>query len=234
MAAIITIQLSLDSDNHTTQHPHILAFTDNSSALGWMYHSTFNPVQNPQHDTTARYLANLLLAAEASLHPEHVPGVHNEVADSLSRDFHLHDSQILHLLSSSQDTVAKLPKNFSLKQPPTKIISWVVSVLQSMTPTKQSPAQPSPSTTAASFFSKNSLQSAILRTPSLIPTTPTSGHSSCAASPTAYGQTTTKVHPNHDWRAAQSRPPSPTWFRPSGRTFGPTPHSTTLGQNPSS
>ena len=33
------------------QYPHLLAFSDSSSAVGWLYHSTFNPVADPMHDT---------------------------------------------------------------------------------------------------------------------------------------------------------------------------------------
>ena len=234
MAAIITIQLSLDHDDHHTEHKHILAFTDNSSALGWMYHSTFNPIENPQHDTTARYLAMLLLDAEASLHSEHIPGVHNEIADSLSRDFHLNDSQILHLLSSSQDTTSKVPPKLQLLPPPLKTISWIVSILQSMTPTKPLPAQQSPSTIAASFYSSNSWKNAASMTTFWTNTTPTKSHLSCVASPTASELTTTNPLQRLDWQAAQSQPPSQTWFRPSGRTYGPIPPSTTLEQNPPS
>ena len=117
MAAIITVKLSIDHDHHSSQQPHILAYTYNSSAMGWMYHSTFNPVTDAEHDSTARYLANLLLQAEATLYPEHIPGVHNEIADSLSRDFHLNDSQLLHLLYHSQDTAPKLPPKLNLHQP---------------------------------------------------------------------------------------------------------------------
>ena len=223
MAAIITIQLSLDHDTPTTIHPHILAFTDNSSALGWMYHSTFDPVKYPNHDATARYLANLLLENNASLHPEHVPGKHNEIADCLSRDFHLDDSHLISLLQNSQETSTKLPKNFTLLKPSTTIISWIVSKLQSMPPTKPSLPQPMPSTTAASFYSSRSSHSVKSTTPSWTNTTQIRNHSSCAPLPTASDRTTKNPPPKQDWQEAQSLPPSRTWFRPSGKTFGPTP-----------
>ena len=223
MAAIITIQLSLDYDTPTSQHPHILAFTDNSSALGWMYHSTFDPVKFPNHDATARYLANLLLKAQASLHPEHVPGTHNEIADCLSRDFQLNDSHLICLLQNSQDTSPKLPNNFTLHKPSTTIISWVASTLQSMPPTKPSPPQQMPSTIAVSFYSNHSSKNATSTTPSWINTTQTKNPSSCVHSPTASGKTTTNHPTKQSWQEVQSLPPSRTWFRPSGKIFGPTP-----------
>ena len=101
IGAIVTIHLSLTRDNHKSSYPHVLAFTDSSSALGWMHHSTFNPVKDPNHDKTARYLARMLFKHEASLYSEHIPGVHNHTADSLSRDFHLSDSELISLIHSS-------------------------------------------------------------------------------------------------------------------------------------
>ena len=233
MAAIVTIKLSLDHDKHDTEQPHILAFTDNSSAVGWMYHSTFNPVKDPQHDATARYLANMLLQHDASLHPSHIRGVHNEIADCLSRDFQLDNSQLLHLLSHSQDTKYKIPHNMTFHQPSKTITSWIVSTLQSLPLTKPTPPQQQPSTTAVSFFSKNSSRSATSKTPSSTHTIPTKDHSSCVVLPTVLGKTTTNHLQRLNLQAPQSLPPSPTWFRPSGRTFGPIPPLTTLEQNQS-
>ena len=224
MAAIVTIQLSLNLDTPTTESPQILAFTNNSSALGWMYHSTFDPVKNPQHDSTARYLANLLLKSEASLHPEHVPGKHNEIADCLSRDFHLSDSQLISLLTYSQDTSSKLPPNFTLHNPPTTTISWIASMLLSMPLTKQSPPQQAPSTTAASFYSNHSSNNVTSKTHSWTHVTQTKNPSSCAHLHTASERTTINPLPKPTWLKTQSLPPSRTWFRPSGRTFGPIQH----------
>ena len=224
IAAIITIQMTIFHDDHShTNNIHILAFTDSSSALGWLYHSTFNPVKNHQHDNVARYLSNIILQANATLHPEHVPGRHNEIADVLSRDFHLSDSDTIHLLYHSQDTAQKMPKKFNIMTPNPPLISWVVSVLELLPPTKQTQAQQQPSTTAASFCSKHSYKNATSMTPSWTATTQTNAHSSCQDLHTASGATTTKPHPSPNWQEAQSLPPSPTWFRPSGRTLGPTP-----------
>ena len=234
MAAIITVKLSIDHDHHSSQQPHILAYTDNSSAMGWMYHSTFNPVTDAEHDSTARYLANLLLQAEATLYPEHIPGVHNEIADSLSRDFHLNDSQLLHLLYHSQDTAPKLPPKLNLHQPSKTVISWIVSKLESIPRTKLLPTKPAPSTTAASFSSKSSSHGATSTTHSWTLTTQTNSPSSCVALPTASGPTTTEPRQKSDWQAAQSPPPSQMWFRPSGKLFGLTPLLTAQEPNQSS
>ena len=172
IAAIITIQLSLKHDDHThCNQKHIFTFTDSSSAMGWMHHSTFNPVKNLQHDEVARYLPNSLLQHDATLHPEHIPGKHNVIADVLSHDFHLTNPALLHFLQTSQETTAKLPHNFHLYPLSTTSTSWIVSVLESLPQKEPTPIQPTPSTTAASFFSKDSSTSAKFKINSLTPST---------------------------------------------------------------
>ena len=53
-------------------------WTDSSSALGWLYHSTFNPVTQPVHNTIARHLANLLLNRDSTLYYQHNAGEKNQ------------------------------------------------------------------------------------------------------------------------------------------------------------
>jgi hypothetical protein len=219
MAAIITVELSITYDSHASTHPHILAFTDNSSALGWMYHSTFNPVQHRHHDDMARHLARLLFNTESTLHAEHIPGDNNVVADSLSRDFHLTNSQLTSLLTTHAPP-QQVPPTFQIRKLPRKISSWASSRLELLPQTKGSEVRPAPSSLAALQSSKPSSTPAASKTHSSPSTLTPSANSSCQHSPTATGSIGIAQPPKHSSWAHQSKAPYPMWFRPSGKTFG--------------
>ena len=69
IAARITIKMTLLLLNLESlpNGIHICGFTDSSSALGWMHHSTFDPVKYPSHDIVARQLAMDLISSRSSL-----------------------------------------------------------------------------------------------------------------------------------------------------------------------
>jgi hypothetical protein len=220
IAAIITIDLSINMDDHKTKYPNILSYTDNSSALGWLYHSTFNPVKNLQHDKVARYFANLLFKNETTLYPEHIPGKHNIIADSLSCDFHLSDKNILHLFYSSQECSNQRPNKMKIINLPNKTISWIASILESMNPRTQSLPRPEASTLAALPSSKNSSPTVESTIPSLTISHQTKELLSSPDLHTASAITTTNLPPKPYSPEALSMPPSQTWYRPSGKTLG--------------
>ena len=226
LAAILTIKISIEQDDHKSKFPHILAFTDNSSAVGWLYHSTFNPVANKQHDTIARYFAKLLFLSKSTLYPEHIPGKHNIVADSLSRDSHLSDEKLTQLILSSAP-LTQIPQNFKIYPLPAKDISWIASMLGSLTQKEQSLPTPAPSTLALFGCSKSTYTSAGSRmTHSWTPSKPTKRPSSSLDSPIASAPTNTAKQTKPSFKATLSKPPSDIWFRPSGRTYGLTQPST--------
>ena len=229
LAAVITIKLSITDDNHETSHPHILAFTDNSSALGWMHHSTFDPVNNPQHDDLARDLATFLFAHDATLFSQHVPGDHNVTADCLSQDFHLSDTDILSLLKNKAPA-SQVPTNLHIKALPKKISSWAISQLASLPQATGSLPRPKPSSLAHSRDTPSSLPPAGSPTLSSQPTQTHNDNSSSQVLHTASEPITMDAQAKKSFSAAQYRPPSHMWFRPSGRTFGLTPHAILLGQ----
>jgi hypothetical protein len=236
IAAIVTIHLSITKDTHTTSHPHILAFTDSSSAAGWLYHSTFNPIKNKCHDDMARYLARLLFKHNATIHPEHIPGKDNDVADSLSRDFHLNNTDLLTLLTPQlTHTHAQGPHTLKISSPPPTITSWIASMVGSLPQTKESLPRPSLSSLARSQNFRPTSLDAGSPTPSWTPTHNPNKLSSCQDMHTT-SDTADNSKPSlrPPFKATRSLPPSHMWFRPSGRTFGLTPHMTRLGQNPPS
>ena len=175
--------MSLRRDTHTSAQPHLLAFTDSSSALGWLHHSTFDPVHSKHHDKLARHLAQLLFKHQASLYSEHIAGVSNVTADALSRDFHLTDQQLSNQLFAHAPP-SQVPTNFKIVPLPKIISSWIVLQLESMTPSLESPPAPYPSSLKDSG---GTVHGSTKNTTTLThsSTTPPSakGTSSCVASP---------------------------------------------------
>ena len=81
----------------TTQN---FVFTDNSSALCWLLRSNFDPVKEQPHDLVSRDLAWFCMDRNVSLFAQHIKGVNNIIADSLSRDFHLSDIDLTNIICS--------------------------------------------------------------------------------------------------------------------------------------
>jgi hypothetical protein len=225
--------MSITKDPHSTVHPHILAFTDNNSAAGWLYHSTFNPIKDKCHDDIARFLACLLFQHNATLHPEHIPGKGNDIADSLSHDFHLNDHDLLSLLKPQLlHTHAQGPHTLKISSLPKMLTSWIASMVGSLPQTTASLPCPLPSSLARSHDFKPTSTSATSRTPFLTPTDKHRKSSSSQDMPIMLDKTDHEAPPlQPTFKATQSLPPSHMWFKPSGRTFSLTPHMTRLGTN---
>ena len=68
---------------------HVPAFTNSSSALGWMHKLSFDPVNKEGHDTVAQWLGWTLVSNNSYLYSQHIKGTKNTIADSLSRDFNI-------------------------------------------------------------------------------------------------------------------------------------------------
>ena len=100
-----------------------MAFTDSSSALGWMQKAYFDPVNKESHDAVARWLGRTLVSNKTYIYSQHIKGTENIITDSLSRDFHRSDQTLPKLFNKilPQQTVA----SFHIKQPPRNVISWI-------------------------------------------------------------------------------------------------------------
>ena len=65
----------------TIQQPrhgnHVLAFTDISSAFGWMHKASFDPVNKGGHDTVAQWLGWTIFSNMASLYYQKIKGTEN-------------------------------------------------------------------------------------------------------------------------------------------------------------
>ena len=122
-----TIGVWLEIKNKKLEYLNILARTDNSSAVGWLVKSNFDPDAQSKHDLVARKLAEVLLESETTLHPEHVKGAHDVIADSLSRDTHIPAKKHAFLLCELFPT--QTPMGLSIEEAlPTDIIYWLESL----------------------------------------------------------------------------------------------------------
>ena len=152
IASAITIYLTIKSS--ATPHK-ILAFTDSSNALGWLYSASFS-ASKPIHDKVARWLAAILMEYDSALYSQHIKGLYNIISDSLSRDKHISNEQLtiaFHTLLPSQTT-----NDFKIQTLPTEIDSWLQSIIPLSTKKPELLKQPSPNKLGALTDGNDSCQ----------------------------------------------------------------------------
>jgi LysM repeat protein len=119
------IQLTFDD----SQFPCSEDITDNTSACAWMYKSNFDPSSHPVNNEIARETAKTLMEHNASSYSQHLPGAANDIADSLSRDFHLTDKQLIALFEHTKPPYLP-PQKMKIIKLPEEITSWIASLAQ--------------------------------------------------------------------------------------------------------
>jgi hypothetical protein len=101
IACVITIWVDI-LRNQISSEDCILSQSDSTSASGWLRKSNFTDSNDSNIQMiTARHLATLILDSKTCLYSQWFPGGENSVADSLSRDFNLNDSDLSHLILPS-------------------------------------------------------------------------------------------------------------------------------------
>lgn len=100
IAQVLTIEFALLHSKFQPTPHRILGFTDSSSALGWLFCSTFDPISQPLHNNIACELAWIGTKHNCSLFAQHIKGDAKIIADSLSRDFHLSNTQLTSIICS--------------------------------------------------------------------------------------------------------------------------------------
>ncbi len=121
----------------------ILALGDNTSALGWLFHSSKIDPKSIYYDTIqliARQVATLVMNASVCLAAQHLQGVQNDVADLLSYYGDLrgkthplaHDNPDNTTLTMRfhQFCHQLIPRSFAISQLPSDVLSWTALVLQ--------------------------------------------------------------------------------------------------------
>ena len=190
-----------------------MSFTDSSSALGWLHHSTFNPIQNPLHDEAARFFANLLLSHNSSLYSQHIKGDCNVIADSLSRDFHLNDSTLISKLRYVYNS--QMPTHFAIYPIGEEITSWIESLALKSTATKELREVHETSKLDTLTDGKDFYQNVPSKIPSLRNIDQWKEVRSSVLSRTLSETMSLAQHLKLPYDAQQSMPPSQMWRRPS-------------------
>ena len=112
-----------------------ISLTDNTTSAGWLRKSNFHDTD----DTTRHMSAKLQVACSHAArflkhdireYSQWFPGKDNILADSLSRDFHLSDSELTQLLLSFPPLQTRL--HFNIVPLPPRIISWISAWLQQL------------------------------------------------------------------------------------------------------
>ena len=125
------------------QGSHILAFTDSSSALGWMNKTSVDPVNTEYNDAVARWLGWKIVSNKTSLYSQHIKGTGNIIADSLLQDSHRSDQTLTKTFNQilPQQTAVL----FHIKQLPRNVIYWISLLVASSTLPTASPKSLRPS-----------------------------------------------------------------------------------------
>jgi hypothetical protein len=196
-----------------------LSMTDSTTAEGWMRKSNFlekgeAPIQATARVDAARKYASIFMDANVKGYSQWFPGKSNNVADALTRDWHLGDDELTSLLHSHFPE--QMPENFRISPLPSEISSWLTSFLQPLPVSEllqerhtttgielgvdgRSGASPSDATTSTSTNSAKSSKISCLEPLRWL----------------SEKEGSRRIALNH-WLKAQSEVPSHMWYRPFG------------------
>ncbi len=113
-AAIITPWIDI-IEGHLSARDCTLSMTDSTTAEGWMRKSNFvkpdnDPVQATARVNAARKYASIFMNADIKGYSQWFAGKSNNVADALTRDWHLGDNKLTFTLRSHFPE--QMPENF--------------------------------------------------------------------------------------------------------------------------
>ena len=202
----------------------ILSGTDSTTAEGWLRKTNFSASSDTREEiavklAAARQLATVLIESKSMLYSQWFQGKLNIEADSLSRDTHLTDDELTHLLTSSP--ACQLPPNFRIVPLPNEITSWLISLARSLPVRKQLQRPLTRSTLSLGSAGKHSSSpSESTATPFLTPSTQHTAQSSSAPLPTPCERPPFRGQSYKSWLLRQSEIPYHLYVRPSDRTNG--------------
>ena len=139
MAIIITIWIDAD-EGLIPPLSCCLGCSDNTSGVGWLHRSNFDPVARPVHEDCSRHLAYIMMSINSTLYSQHQKGEHNDIADLLSRWFFLTNIELTLFLKHKYNT--QMPTSFHIYPLSNKINSWIISSLEKLRTTTRSRMQP--------------------------------------------------------------------------------------------
>jgi hypothetical protein len=93
LASIITVWQAI-LNKQTTDEECFLSLGDNSSSVGWLHRANTDESNNLPLFVASRKYAQILPSNNLCLYSQHIPGITNGVADALSRQHDMNDSDL--------------------------------------------------------------------------------------------------------------------------------------------
>jgi hypothetical protein len=221
-AAIITIWIAI-LNGEVPPEMCSLSFCDNSSAVGWLYKANIDESKNLPLHSAARKYAEVLLNSSCCLYSQHIMGVHNNVADALSRKNDVQDEILTKFIVSTYPS--QVLTSFQIKPIPQEISSWLTSWLLKC---NEIMASHKIQETKSQGHGRDgrSTQKLLntIRTFGL-PTSPCKNEQpSWELSPQPSEDDNFPERMRKTWQLQQYRRPWQSWVRSLGQTWGTTPH----------
>jgi hypothetical protein len=127
LAAMISIWIE-SLDGTIEEDSCILSQTDSTSATGWLKKINFADSEGEIVQlTTARKLASTVIESNSCLYSQWFEGEENQIADALSHDFHLMNSELTYLILDS--IPEQTPFGLIIYPVPLDIYSWLICLL---------------------------------------------------------------------------------------------------------
>jgi hypothetical protein len=204
-----------------------LSVGDNISALRWIRKSNFNPEAKSEHAThlaLARHVTMRLADLRVTQFSQWLPGIDNVVADALSREHTMSDSDLTNFIVHSYPS--QTPHGFQIKALPPSVSCWALYWLRHNNVTKESPPEPLARETHGGDDGLISYTSVSCTMMCSSDSSPNMNDTSCSAPSPKRPETTNGQCPLKDmisWLREHAAPPSMQFARPSSSPVGTTP-----------
>ncbi len=226
LASIITVWFTI-LNHQAPPNSCFLSLGDNTSAVGWLHKANIDETKNYPLHSAARHYATILISNHCCLYSQHIKGINNKVADTLSR---LHDYSPESLTTFiSQHYPSQVPPTFHLAPLPQEISSWVTSWLQSIKEPTESGKEQKEKKTEFGRDGANTVASSAMNKTCSLPIYPQDSEpdSSAPSQPPLEEDYFPDLMKNL-WEQAQSKRPWQNWVRSLGQTWGTTPPMATM------
>jgi hypothetical protein len=225
LASLLTVWFTIRSGVRH-HHPCFLALGDNSSATGWLHKANVDADDNKPLHLAARKYAQILMQYNCYLYSQHIKGIHNNVADALSRLHHYSPNDLQHHIFLNYPS--QVPPTFYIAPLPQEISSWMISWLQKVKQPTESDKEQKIRKTGCGKGGVNTVESSTMSTTHSCKTYPQNSEPDCLEhSPPLYADASFLNWTKDLWLLAQWKRPWQNWVRSLGQTWGSTLHMAT-------
>jgi hypothetical protein len=228
LAAVITLWIDI-VNGRLSPGDCALLMTDSTTAKGWMRKSNFskpddNPVQAQTCVNAARKYAKIFLNADVKGYSQWFEGKRNNVADTLSREWHRTNNKLTSILRSLFPN--QMPGHFKILPLPSEISSWLISLLQQLPMSERLQEEHTTAKLEPGDDVRNIASLSDAATFSWTPLQDTNELSCLEHLQWLSGKDDSRGITMRRWLKAQSEVPCHMWCRPSGRQEDRTPEKT--------